>query len=98
MSDTNLIYAYPLEQAIADGVLTEILSYDEKPVVVTSPVRGDFNLSVLLSVFHDYLWWKANVEPTLPEEKRLFKTERRTKTLWLIEDDAAYTIMYPEDY
>ena len=98
MSDTNVISVYTREQAIADGLLVELLSYEGRPLIATAHVRDDFELSALLSILNHYLWWKANVEPTLPEEERLFKTERRAKTLWLIEDDAAYTIMYPDDY
>ncbi len=98
MSDTNVISVYTLEQAKADGVLVELLSYEGKPLIATAHVRDDFELSALLSIFNDYLWWEANVARTLPEEERLFKTKRRAKTLWLLEDDAAYTIMYPEDY
>jgi hypothetical protein len=36
--------------------------------------------------------------PTLPEEDRLFTTTMNGDTVWVIEDDAAYTLMYPEDY
>jgi hypothetical protein len=42
--------------------------------------------------------WKHKVEPTLPEEERLFKTTMNMETVWVIEDGAAFTLMYPEDY
>jgi hypothetical protein len=36
--------------------------------------------------------------PTLPEADRLFQTTTEGKKVWVIEDDAAVTLMYPEDY
>ncbi len=98
MSNTNVISVYTLEQAKADGLLVELLSYEGKPVVATTHVRGDLDIAVLLSIFNDYLWWKEHIAPHLREEDRLFKTDRRARIVWLLEDGAAYTIMYPEDY
>jgi hypothetical protein len=36
--------------------------------------------------------------PTLPEEKRLFETKMNHMRVWVIEDETAVTLMYPEDY
>jgi hypothetical protein len=35
---------------------------------------------------------------TLPEEERPFSTSMNSKKVWVIEDGAAFTLMYPEDY
>ena len=34
----------------------------------------------------------------LPEEDRLFSTTINRETVWVIEDGAAFTLMYPSDY
>jgi hypothetical protein len=34
----------------------------------------------------------------LPEEQQLFATTMNSKTVWVIEDEAAFTLMYPADY
>jgi hypothetical protein len=36
--------------------------------------------------------------PNLPEEERTFVTKMNLKKVWVIEDGAAFTMMYPEDY
>ena len=35
---------------------------------------------------------------TLPEAEQLFQMTMNGETVWVIEDDAAFTLMYPEDY
>jgi hypothetical protein len=42
--------------------------------------------------------WRKHTEPTLPEEERLFVTTMNSQKVWVIEDGAAFTLMYPEDY
>jgi len=36
--------------------------------------------------------------PTLPEAEQLFSTTMNDKKVWVIEDGAAFTILFPEDY
>jgi hypothetical protein len=36
--------------------------------------------------------------PTLKEEDQMFVTSVDEKKVWLIEDAAAFTAMFPEDY
>jgi hypothetical protein len=36
--------------------------------------------------------------PTLPEAEQLFHMTMDGKPIWVIEDGAAFTLMYPEDY
>ena len=45
-----------------------------------------------------FVGWRKNVMPTLPEEERLFSTTMNRETVWVIEDGAAFTLMYPLDY
>lgn len=42
--------------------------------------------------------WKREVEATLAEEERLFATKMDGLTVWVIEDEVAVTLTYPEDY
>jgi len=100
----ELISDYSLEQAIEDGVLVEIfkdmwktLSHG-KPIVVTRKLFEDTNQHLLFGVVTQFIKWKTNVQPTLPEEERLFTDAVKGKTVWVMEDTQAITMMYPEDY
>jgi hypothetical protein len=100
----NVITAYTLKQAIEDGVLVEIFKKKwkglsgGKQILASASLFEGVSLSGLLEIWNEYLVWKSNVEETLPEEKRLFQTKMNNLPVWVIEDDAAFTLMYPEDY
>jgi hypothetical protein len=102
--DAEIISTYTLKQAIADGVLVEIFKnrWDElsngKPIVATAHLFGAVSLAALREIWNEFVSWRDNVMPTLPEADRLFSTTMNSDTVWVIEDDAAYTLMYPEDY
>ena len=104
MQKTTVISVYPLEQAIADGVLVEICKnrWPElsrgKPIVATAHLFGEVSLAALLEIWNAYVDWKKHVEPTLPEAERLFHTIMNEKKVWVMEDAQAYTLLYPEDY
>ena len=55
-------------------------------------------MASLIEIWNEFVDWKKQVEPTLPEAERLFHTTMNDKKVWVIEDDQAYTLMYPEDY
>ena len=100
--DGDVISTYTLKQAIADGVLVEIFKnrWDElsngKPIVATAHLFGAVSLAALREIWNEFVSWRKTVMPSLPDEDRLFSTTMNT--VWVIEDDAAYTLMYPEDY
>src|SRR5437867_87093 len=103
--DAEIISSYTLDDAIADGVLLPLLKSrwqklsGGKPIVVTASLAADLTGSALLGIWNDFVEWKNNVEQTLPEEDRLFSmTANNGKKVWVIEDGAAFTLMYPEDY
>jgi hypothetical protein len=104
MEDTNVVYAYTLRQAIEDGVLVEIFKNKwnvlsgGKPIVVTSHLFDEVSLGGLMEIWNGYVVWRKEVMPTLPEEKRMFTTQMNSQTVWVIEDGAAFTLLYPEDY
>ena len=102
--DADVISTYTLQQAIEDGVLVEIFKNrwktlsGGKPIVATAHLFTAVSLAGLLEIWNAFVQWKKAVEPTLPEEERIFKTTMNSETVWVIEDGQAFTLMYPEDY
>ena len=102
--DADVIVTYTLAQAIEDGVLVEIFKNrwktlsGGKPIVATAHLFNEVSLAGMLEIWNAFVQWKKAVEPTLPEEERIFKTTMNSETVWVIEDGQAFTLMYPEDY
>ena len=102
--DAEVISQYPLDKAIKDGILVEICKnrWNElsggKPIVATAHLHREISLAGLMEIWNEFVQWQQQVMPTLPEEERLFHTTMNGKKVWVIADDAAYTLMYPEDY
>jgi hypothetical protein len=102
--DAEVISTYPLQQAINDGVLVEIFKNrwqelsNGKPIVATASLCNEISLAGLMEIWNEFVQWQKQTRPTLPEKQQLFATTMNSKTAWVIEDDAAFTLMYPEDY
>ena len=102
--DAQVISTYTLQQAIDDGVLVEVFKNrwpelsSGKPIVATSHLFNEVSLAALLEIWNEFVDWNRNIKPTLPESEQMFVTEIDGKKIWLIEDGAAYTILFPEDY
>src|SRR5512135_1092124 len=96
--DYQMIAQYSRPQAIEDGVLVELWSYQGHPVVATRHLYNEVLRADLGAIWKEFLAWKRDVEPTLAEEDRLFKNGVNGKTVWVIDDGTGYTLMYPEDY
>jgi hypothetical protein len=102
--DATVIGEYTLQQAIEDGVLVEICNnrWPElsggKPIIATAHLFEEVSLAGLLEVWNEFVTWRKHVMPTLPEEEQLFHTSMNGQNVWVIEDGAAFTLMYPEDY
>jgi hypothetical protein len=100
----DVVSTYTLKQAIEDGVLVEIFKNrwgklsGGKPIVATAHLFNEVSLSGLLEVWNEYVQWRKHTEPFIPEEERLFHTTMNSQTVWVIEDGAAFTLMYPDDY
>jgi hypothetical protein len=103
-ADEVVVFSYTLEQAIADGTLVEIFKdrwpelADGKPVVATAHLFHERSQGALQEIWNQYIAWKKQVEAMLPEDERLFTTTMHGKRVWVMEDDQAHTLMYPEDY
>jgi Family of unknown function (DUF6573) len=102
--DADVISTYTLQQAIEDGVLVEIFKNRwktlsaGKPIVATGHLFNEVSLAGLLEIWNEYVAWRKNTEPKLPEEKRLFTTTMNDQKVWVLEDGEAFTLLYPEDY
>ncbi len=104
----EVIYEYSLEQAIEDGVLCEVFGFNTKdfvekytngrPVVATAHLFNQMSQTDLIDLWNEYIVWKQDIMPTLPEEDQMFVTVRNGKKVWIVEDNQAVTMMYPEDY
>jgi hypothetical protein len=100
----EVITIYSIKQAVEDGVLVEIFKNrwnalsGGKPIVATANLFENVSMAGLIEIWNEYVQWEREVMPTLPEEKRLFSTEMNHMSVWVIDDDVAYTLMYPEDY
>ena len=108
MDDAQVISEYSLEQAIEDGVLVEVFSYNikdfvekytnGKPVVATAHLFNQVSETDVTDLWNKYVDWRLNVMPTLPEEDRMFVADLNGKKVWVDETDWQITMMYPEDY
>jgi hypothetical protein len=100
--DVEIIASYPLGQAIEDGVLVKLSdirwSTVTKPLIATSNILGGIGRDKIMEVWQQYIDWRTNVMPTLPEEEQMFVTKVDGQKVWLIEDGASFTVMLPEDY
>jgi hypothetical protein len=96
--DWPIISRYTRQQAVEDGVLVQILTWNGKPVMATTHLQDRFTWSDLFDIWLDFRSWKTDVEPGLPEEEKLFATVRKDQKVWVIEDAESFTLMYPEDY
>jgi hypothetical protein len=61
-------------------------------------VLEDIGRDGALEIWKEFVEWSVLIMPALPEVDQLFYTGVDGRKIWIIEDDAAYTIMYPEDY
>jgi hypothetical protein len=102
--DPVIIYGYTLEEAIEDGVLVEVCKphwprlTGGKPLVASSAVYEEFSLVALMEIWNEFVHWSKHILPNLAKEEQLFTTQMNSKTVWLLEDGAALTILFPEDY
>jgi hypothetical protein len=104
MNDSTVIYTYTLEQAIEGGVLVEIFKTSwtglssEKPIVATRAIYGAYSPAALQEIWNDYVQWRTQVMPSLPEDEQLFSTTMNSETVWVLEDDAGFTILFPDEH
>lgn len=102
--DFEVIHSYTLNEALNDGVL---VAFDQpnwpvitggKPLVVTSAIRESLTDDQIKTVWDKFVGWMRHVRDTLPEEEQMFTQELNGKTVWILEDGAAFTILFNTDY
>jgi hypothetical protein len=96
--DMDIVARYTRQQAVADGLLVEILRFNGKPVMATSHIAEELGFAELRAIWNEFRFWDAAVKPMLPAEEQVFSTGANGKRVWVIEDGEGFTIMYPEDY
>jgi len=96
----EIISTYTAQQAIEDGLLVEVFKtrWQElsggKPILATGHLFSSVSLAALQEIWNEYAAWrKGKAHPD-----RMFTTAMNSKKVWLVEDGAAFTMMYPEDY
>jgi hypothetical protein len=100
----EVISAFPLDRAIADGVLVPVFAHrwqelsGGKPIVATSHLYHQQANHTLWQIWVRFCIWRKNVMPTLPDADRMFKTAVSGQTIWVDETPEAITLMYSEDY
>jgi hypothetical protein len=100
--NVEIISKYPMSQAIADGMLVKLcdirFGIEIKPLVATSHLLEEIGQEKAMQVWDEYVAWRQTVMPRLPVEDQMFVTQVNGRKVWLIEDGAGFTAMYPEDY
>jgi len=95
----NVIFEYTLSEAIEDGVLYPLGWVNGKPLIGTAGTVADVPDEERQRLFADFLLWQREVEPSLPEEERMFVAKASNgQTVWVIDDGAAITLLYPSEY
>lgn len=95
----NVIFEYTRDEAIQDGVLHPLGRVNGKPLIGTAGTVAELPDEERQRLFADFLLWQRDVEPTLPEEERMFTaTASNGKRVWVIDDGSAVTLLYPEEY
>ncbi len=98
-----VIQGYSLDEALADGVLVELFdnrcfsSQPPRRLVMTSAIAHSFDHPGLQKIWDDYLQWTLTAH-LLPEEDRMFSRDYGGRTVWVIDDGAAISVIFKEDY
>jgi hypothetical protein len=100
--DVEIISKYPLDQAIEDGMIAKLcdirFGIEIKPWVTTSHLLDEIGRDKVMKIWDEYVTWRQTTMPKLKEEDQMFVTKVNGKKVWIIEDGAAFTAMFPEDY
>jgi hypothetical protein len=100
--DVEIIDSYPLNQALADGMLIKLcdirFGIEIKPLVVTAHLLDSIGRDKVMQVWDEYVTWRQEIMPKLAEADQMFVTKVDGKKVWLIEDGATFTVLFPADY
>lgn len=102
--ERDVIHTYSWEQAVEDKTLYTFAreSWDTlnggRPILMSIGVYSEMGLMDIVSAWNEYVTWRREVEPTLPEEDRLFSYDAHGKTVWIVDDGTAITVLFPDEY
>lgn len=97
-------FVYSLEQAVGEGMLVKAFEdrwdqlSDGKPIVATPHLVRELSETALMEIWNAFVEWRREVLPALPGEDHMFSTTMKGKTVWVIEDAVAFTMLAPDDY
>jgi hypothetical protein len=98
----EVISTYTQGQAIEDGILVKICDIrwngELKPYVATAHIYDDIGYDGAMDVWYEFVNWRNRIMLSLPEEEQMFSMIFDDRKIWVIEDGAGFTLMYPEDY
>lgn len=95
----ELIFHYSIEEALEDGVLHLEGWLGRRPLVATHGVVTDLPPDERQAQFQAFFRWQQEIEPMLPTEERLYHATATTGArVWVIDDGAAITLLYPHEY
>src|SRR4051812_28229040 len=99
----TVIYEYTLAQAVADGELVEVFKdrwsklTGGKPLVASMNIMAEFSLASLQEIWGEYEKWRKTTDPEKQREE-IFTTQLTDHKIWVMEDQQAFTILFPGDY
>ena len=106
--DYKTLSIYSRKQAIDDGVLVPVFDAyitkqlikftNGKQILASSHLANDVKAYGLRDIWNRFAVWKQDIEAGLPEEEKLYRTSVNEKTVLVIEDDEAITLIYGSDY
>lgn len=95
----KVIFEYTLREAIDDGVLYPLGWVEGKPLMGTAGTVADLDTAECQKLFAVFLKWQWEIEPTLADEDRMFvATASNNQKVWVIDDGAVITLLYPSEY
>lgn len=95
----TVIFSYSLDQAMEDGMLQLEGWLGHKLLVATQGTAADLPSAERREHFRTFLRWQRDVEPTLEEQDRMFVAKASNgRTIWVIDDGTAITLLYPSEY
>jgi hypothetical protein len=99
--NAEFISVYTVDDGIRDGMLVKVLEHrwpelsGGKPIVMTASIQQAFSLAAVMEL------WNEMVERRRAGRLRkgdIFLGMMNMETVWIIEDESAFTVMFPEDY
>ena len=102
--DVPIIHSYTWKQAVEDGSLVEIFKNrwpelsQGKPILATVALFNAVSLASLREIWNEYVEWENKIMPLLSDQDKMFTTKMNNEPVWVIDDGAVFTLLYPSDY